>query len=127
MRLVREIMAADGVSVHTGDMLCLHTGFSQLLLDMKKDPDPQILHNSCAVLDGNDSELQDWITQSGVAVIAADNYAVEDFPADLPNPCCSILPLHHHRSEERRVGRDGRSRCGRYVEDKDGWLVTVWR
>ncbi|HLS21423.1 MAG TPA: cyclase family protein [Paenalcaligenes sp.] len=96
MRLLREIMAADGVSVHTGDMLCLHTGFSQLLLDMKKDPDPQILHNSCAVLDGNDSELQDWITQSGVAVIAADNYAVEDFPADLPNPCCSILPLHHH-------------------------------
>ncbi len=96
MGLLREIMQTDGVTVETGDMLCLHTGFSQLILDMKKSPDPAVLHNSCAVLDGGDPELQAWITETGVAVIAADNYAVEDFPADLPNPCCSLLPLHHH-------------------------------
>lgn len=95
MELLDEIMTRQGVSVQAGDMLCLHTGFAQLLLDMQKNPDADILHNRCAVLDGNDPELQDWITETGVAVIAADNYAVEDFPADLPNPCCSLLPLHH--------------------------------
>lgn len=96
MQLLREIMVADKVNVQAGDMLCVHTGFSQLLLDMKKSPDVEVLHNSCAVLDGNDPELQEWITETGIAVIAADNYAVEDFPANLPNFCCSILPLHHH-------------------------------
>ncbi len=32
---------------------------------------------------------------SNIAVIVADNYAVEDFPATLPNPCSSLLPLHN--------------------------------
>lgn len=96
MGLLREIMQTDGVTVGTGDMLCLHTGFSQLVLDMKKSPDPAVLHGSCAALDGGDPELQAWIAESGVSVIAADNYAVESYPADLPNSCCSLLPLHHH-------------------------------
>ena len=29
------ILAADGVTVETGDMVCLHTGFAQALVDMK--------------------------------------------------------------------------------------------
>lgn len=96
MGLLREIMQTDGVTVETGDMLCLHTGLSQLILDMEKSPDPVTLHNSCAVLDGTDSDLRAWITENGLSVIAADNYAVENYPADLPNPSCSLLPLHHH-------------------------------
>lgn len=90
-----EVMAADGVTVEPGDMLCLHTGFADRVLAMGKEPDPALLHGICAVLDGGDAKLQEWITNSGVAVIAADNYAVENVPGTLPNASCSMLPLHN--------------------------------
>ncbi|HEV2677682.1 MAG TPA: cyclase family protein [Aliidongia sp.] len=91
------VMAADAVVVEPGDMLCLHTGFARRVLEMGRAPDPQVLHETCAVLDGRDARLLDWISSSGVAVIAADNYAVEGMPATPgADPCCSILPLHEH-------------------------------
>ena len=37
--------------------------------------------NSCAALDGRDKRLLHWITDSGLAVLIADNYAVEAYPA----------------------------------------------
>ena len=90
-------MASDKVTVEPGDMLCLHTGFAQRVLDMGRTPDPAVLHEACAVLDGRDPRLLDWISSSGVAIIAADNYAVEGMPARPgADSCCSILPLHEH-------------------------------
>lgn len=89
------VMEADGIAVEPGDMLCIHTGLADLILGMQKNPDPNVILSSCAVLDGKDEALQDWITTSGIAVIVSDNYAVEDFPATLPNPCSSMLPLHN--------------------------------
>src|SRR3546814_2930649 len=65
---------------------------------MRKQPDPEVLHHSCAALDGRDERLLQWITDSGLAAIAADNYAVEAFPAQGGDACCAALPLH--RSEE---------------------------
>lgn len=95
-QLMRAI-EADGVEVEQGDMVCLHTGFAEMVLGMKRHPDPHRLHNACAVLDGRDERLRDWITQSGLAVLIADNYAVEGLPA-MPGEtaCCSQLPLHEH-------------------------------
>jgi kynurenine formamidase len=91
------VMAADRVEVEPGDMVLIHTGFAQLILEMKRNPDPKVLHGTCAALDGRDSKLLSWISSSGLAVIAADNYAVEAFPASPgANACCSILPLHEH-------------------------------
>lgn len=90
------VMEADGITVEPGDMLCLHTGFAELLLGMDRKPDRRKLDNACPVLDGRDRRLLDWITDSGIAVLVADNYAVEAIPArDHPYPCAS-LPLHEH-------------------------------
>jgi kynurenine formamidase len=50
----------------------------------------------CAVLDGRDQRLLQWITDSGVAAICADNYAVEDATAGKPAGPCALLPLHEH-------------------------------
>lgn len=93
--MLQQLMAADGVVIEPGDMLCVHTGLADIILGMAKEPDADRLRNSCAVLDGSDPALKDWITASGISVIASDNYAVEDFPAPLPNACCSMLPLHN--------------------------------
>jgi kynurenine formamidase len=90
------VMAQDGVSVERGDFLVLRTGFAELVMEMGGNPDPQVLHHTCPVLNGRDQRLLQWITDSGIAAICADNYAVEAYPAPDVAGRKSILPLHHH-------------------------------
>ena len=89
-------MDADGVVVEPGDMLCLHTGFADRVLAARGEPDAELLHNTCSALDGRDPALLRWITDSGISVLAADNYAVEGLPAGPGEGCCAALPLHEH-------------------------------
>lgn len=91
-----RVLEKDGVEIEQGDIVLIHTEFAQALLEMNGDPDPHLVHNMCATIDGSDTRMLQWITDSGIAAIAADNYAVESHPAHLPNACCSALPLHHH-------------------------------
>jgi kynurenine formamidase len=91
-----RIMEADQVEVETGDILCLHTGFAQLLLDMDGVPDVPRLAQACAALDGHDRKLLQWISDSGVVALVSDNQAVEQFPAHKQAGCCALLPLHEH-------------------------------
>ncbi|MFM1988826.1 MAG: hypothetical protein RJA99_1783 [Pseudomonadota bacterium] len=93
-----RVMEADRVVVERGDMVLLHTGFAQRLVEMKGQPDPEVLHGACAVLDGRDARLLQWVTDSGLAILAADNYAVEAHPATSQpaDACCATLPLHEH-------------------------------
>ncbi|MCI2416454.1 cyclase family protein [Saccharopolyspora sp. K220] len=91
-----DIMAADGIVVEEGDMVCLHTGFAEKVLEMNGSPDPTVLHGFGAVLNGRDPELLRWITDSGLAALVADNYAVEAAPPpEAPVPA-AVLPLHEH-------------------------------
>jgi hypothetical protein len=89
-----RVMAADGVEVETGDMVCLHTGFARILRAMGGRPDAERLHRAAPALNGRDPELQAWIRDSGLAILAADNYAVEAYPAVDGRGDCAALPLH---------------------------------
>ena len=94
-----DLMAAmeqQRVSVEQGDILCLYTGFADRILEMAGDPVPDFLHGACAVLDGRDRALLDWITDSGIAALVADNYAVEGLPARDGQGSCAAMPLHEH-------------------------------
>jgi len=71
------VMAADGITVEPGDILCLHTGFADVVMAMKGEPTEEALHHSCCVLDGRDERLRDWIRDSQIAALVADNFAVE--------------------------------------------------
>lgn len=77
-----------------GDILCLYTGFADLLLKMAGRPDPAMRHARCAVLDGHDQRLRQWIVDSSISALCADNYAVEDVPAAATPVCGPWLPLH---------------------------------
>lgn len=92
-----RVLEADKVEVETGDFVCIRTGFAQMLLDMKKQPDPKLLFSTTSALDGRDEKLRQWVTDSGAVALLADNYAVEAAPA---RPClddfCATLPLHAH-------------------------------
>ena len=91
------VLAKDKVAIEPGDFVCLRTGFAQLLLDMKKQPDRETLFNTTSALDGRDPRLLQWVTDTGLVALLADNYAVEAAPA---RPCadafCASLPLHAH-------------------------------
>lgn len=93
---LRNILDQDAVVIDQADILVLRTGFAEVLLEMNRQPDKEVLDNSCAALDGRDERLLQWITASWIVAICADNYAVERLPArpaDAPGPA---LPLHQH-------------------------------
>ena len=91
------VMHKDNVAVEPGDFVLFRTGFAEMLLEMKKQPDREKLIASTVGLDGRDPMLQQWVTDSGAVALIADNFAVESLPA---RPCmddvCATLPLHAH-------------------------------
>jgi kynurenine formamidase len=87
---LRAIMDEDDIVVEPGDILVLHTGFARAF--MGGAPPASAGHG--AALDGSDLELHEWIRDSGVAAIAADNQAVEAFPAPEHRTGQPVLPLH---------------------------------
>ena len=91
-----EICEGDGVSVEAGDMVCLYTGFADIVLEMERHPDANRLHKSCAALDGRDEKLLRWISDSELTVLIADNYAVEGYPSRPGKGMHAMLPLHEH-------------------------------
>jgi kynurenine formamidase len=95
-RTLMRAMAEQSVDVEAGDILCLHTGFAQLLLDMKGRPDPAVLDANCARLEGRDAALRQWISDSGIAALVADNYAVEALPAAALQGQHAAMPIHNH-------------------------------
>ena len=94
--MLMDILSKDEVQVETGDMVCLHTGFADVLLSMEKKPDAAVLDRSCAVLEGRDPKLLQWITDSGLVALISDNYAVEAHPASHRAGPCPTMPLHEH-------------------------------
>ena len=91
------ILEEDKVAVEAGDLVCLRTGFDNLILEMGRTPDGQRVAQSCAVLDGRDERLLNWVTKSGLVALISDNYAVEAHPSrDCEAPSCAALPLHEH-------------------------------
>ncbi|MFN0044103.1 MAG: cyclase family protein [Alphaproteobacteria bacterium] len=98
-RLMRA-MAATGAEIERGDMLLLHTGFGDVVLEGARRANAETLHGSCAVLDGSDSRLLSWISDSGIAILATDNYAVEHYHRSMADATVArhgpAYPLHEH-------------------------------
>ena len=92
-----SILRADGVEIEPGDIVCVHTGLGQLVVDANGSPG-ESLRTACAVLDGRDPRLLEWITDSGLAAIASDNLAVERSStlAAAHHHAGPSLPLHEH-------------------------------
>ena len=94
-----DLMAAmrdQQASVEEGDILCLYTGFADWVLEQAGSPEKEVLRKGFAVLDGRDRALQDWISESGIAALVADNYAVEGLPSREGTGRHAAMPLHEH-------------------------------
>ena len=91
-----KILDEDKVTIETGDIVLLHTGWSDMLIEYDGNPDAETMFNSGAALNGRDERLLQWIDDSGLAILACDNRAVEYEwggidDATEPGP---LLPLH---------------------------------
>jgi len=92
-----RVLDADRVAVERGDFACFYTGFSDVILELRKNPDPKLLNNTCTGLDGRDEKLLQWVSDCGCAALIADNYAVEIIPASPFKPVQhALMPLHEH-------------------------------
>ncbi len=91
---LEEAMAAQKVVVEEGDMVCLHTGFGKKIMEMGGKPTKEVLHRSCVALEGRDPRLQEWVRDSGLVALIADNYAVERVPSRSGEGRRPFLPLH---------------------------------
>jgi len=93
---LQEILAADGVVVEPGDMLLLHTGFATKVLEWSREPDPVEIFRMCTWLDARDDALLEWIADSQISALVADNYAVEGLLGKDRDPSRhSFLPIHN--------------------------------
>jgi kynurenine formamidase len=82
--------------VEEGDVLLLHTGFATKLVEWGGNPPAKELFTSCAYLDAKDEGLLEWIAESGISALVADNYAVEGLLGkDKVEGRHSFLPIHH--------------------------------
>lgn len=89
---IESIMRKDGIVVEKGDLVLFRTGYAQAIMDMAGKPDRKVLKNF-AEIDGNDTRLLDWISESGLSALIIDNYTFER--ARKPGPaCCAMMPLH---------------------------------
>jgi len=92
------IMKKDKVEVAEGDLVCFHTGFADCIVEEAKTANPEPVGAVCTVLNGDDSCLLNWISESGLAALISDNVAVEQSSSvaremTTPGP---VLPLHEH-------------------------------
>ncbi len=95
-KTLEEIIAADDIVIEPGDMVLLHTGFATKILEWDRNPDPKQLFTTCPYLDARDESLLQWITESQIAALIADNYAVEGLVGrDRDESRHSLLPIHH--------------------------------
>jgi kynurenine formamidase len=92
-----RVLEKDKVAVEKGDFVCFYTGFADVLLELRKNPDPKLIHNTCTGLEGRDDKLLQWITDCGCAALIADNYAVEIIPTSPFKPMPhALMPIHEH-------------------------------
>lgn len=95
--LLMQAMEDQKVAPEEGDLMFFYTGFADVILEAGKTPTREQMHETCATLDGRDDKLLNWITDSGVASLIADNYAVEQSPArPALGKTYANSPLHQH-------------------------------
>lgn len=91
------LLRAMPVAPEEGDILVLHTGFSDYLINAAGAPDPAGIAAASIALDGRDGDLLNWITDTGLVAISSDNFAVEAYPSRAPEAFpAAELPLHEH-------------------------------
>ncbi|GER23902.1 hypothetical protein NCCP1664_23970 [Zafaria cholistanensis] len=90
--LIPAALQAQGTHVETGDLVMLHTGWSEwfLGLDGTAKRDQQSTGRATGM--AQSEELVDWAWNNGLTMLAADNFAVECLPPVQDSPFRDSAP-----------------------------------
>jgi kynurenine formamidase len=90
------ILERDDIQVDRGDLVCLYSGFGDLILSSSGMLDAADVHPArCPELDGRDERLLQWIDATGLSALISDNIGVEALPAKpADDERLASLPLH---------------------------------
>jgi hypothetical protein len=83
-----------GVEFGVGDVILLHTGFVTWYLQQSDDVRDQLRGGPSTAGLAHDEEMCEYLWNSHVAAICADNFAVEVWPPDLSDPGNPLGFLH---------------------------------
>ena len=91
-----RILETDSIEVERGDLVCFHSGFSDLVVSSSGTLEAADVHPArCCELDGRDQRLLQWIDATGLAALISDNIGIEALPAQATDAeRHASLPLH---------------------------------
>jgi kynurenine formamidase len=90
--LIPWALQAQGTDVATGDIVMLHTGWSEWFLSLDETSKRAQQAAGRATGMAQSEELVDWAWNSGLTLLAADNFAVECLPPVPDSPYRTTAP-----------------------------------
>ncbi|MEV4901168.1 cyclase family protein [Citricoccus sp. NPDC055426] len=90
--LIEQALAAQDVTLRTGDAVMLHTGWAEWFLGLSADGKHRQQESRRATGMAQSAEFVDWAWDSGVSLVAADNFAVECLPVANSSPFTGSAP-----------------------------------
>ena len=92
-----RVMEADKVEVEQGDMVCLHTGFAEMIMELQEEPDARsCCTTTCTGLDGRDEKLLQWVIGRGSPCSPPTTTRSSCSRRRLEGRGHAMLPLHEH-------------------------------
>lgn len=92
VELVEATLRAQSVEIRAGDVVMVHTGWSERFLGMPEQQRLAQRESGRASGLAQSEELLDWAWDSGAALLAADNFAVESLPPASSSPFIESAP-----------------------------------
>ncbi|WP_315973749.1 cyclase family protein [Glutamicibacter sp. M10] len=88
-----EAISHHGISLEQGDALMVHTGWSEWFLALSPEGKSRQRDSGKATGLVQSEELLDWAWDSGLSILAADNFAVECLPPVANSPSSARPPM----------------------------------
>jgi kynurenine formamidase len=105
--LIQAALTAQSLSVRPGDILMLHTGWSEWFLTLTPEGKQRIRDSRKATGVAQSQEFAAWAWDSQFAVVAADNFAFECLPVVPESPFRESAPNDHGMMHQQLLAKLG--------------------
>ncbi len=105
--LIQAALETQSVSILPGDILMLHTGWSEWFLALTLEEKQKVRDSRRATGIAQSKEFAAWAWDNRIAVIAADNFALECLPVVPESPFRHSAPNDHGMMHQQLLAKLG--------------------
>ncbi|MFJ6453107.1 cyclase family protein [Paenarthrobacter sp. NPDC091669] len=105
--LIESALAAQSVTLRPGDILMLHTGWCEWFLSLSHRHKQELRESRRATGIAQSEEFVAWAWDNQLALVAADNFAVECLPAVPDSPFKHTAPNDHGMMHQQLLAKLG--------------------